>query len=110
MPVYNKLVRDHIPEIIMKSGKIANTKILSNEEFIAELRKKAHEELSEYMEASTDKDSIEELADLLEIIHSLAAIHGTTFDELEKVREKKANERGGFDKRIFLIGVNDEEN
>lgn len=104
---YHKLVRDSIPEIIQKDGKEAITKILSNEDYKAELRKKAHEELAEYMQAPTDKESIEELADLLEIIYSLAPIHGATIQELEKVRKQKAEKRGGFKNRIFLIGVNE---
>lgn len=110
MPVYNKLVRDKIPDIIKNSGKEAFTKILSDYEYKTELRKKAQEELSEYLEADTDRDSIEELADLLEIIHSLASIHGATYEELEDVRQKKADERGGFNNRIFLTVVSDEEN
>lgn len=102
---YHKLVRDKIPEIIETSGKSSITKILSDEEFKVELKKKAQEELKEYLEATTDLESIEELADLLEIIHSLASTHGTTIEEIEKVRDKKAVERGGFNNKIFLIGV-----
>lgn len=105
---YHKLVRDRIPEIIQKDGKEAITRVLSEEDYKTELRKKAHEELQEYMEATTDKESIEELADLLEIIYSLGAIHGASTDELEKVRRQKAEKRGGFNKKVFLIGVNED--
>lgn len=109
MITYNKLVRDKIPEIIAESGKKAETKILSNEEFLLELQKKAKEELSEYLNAKTEQESVEELADLLEIIRSLAVLHGASFDDLEEVRRKKAADRGGFEKKIFLIGVENEE-
>lgn len=109
MITYNKLVRDKIPEIIAESGKKAETKILSNEEFLLELQKKAKEELSEYLNAKTEQESVEELADLLEIIRSLAVLNGASFDDLEEVRRKKAADRGGFEKKIFLIGVENEE-
>ncbi|NHC42664.1 nucleoside triphosphate pyrophosphohydrolase [Bacillus sp. MM2020_1] len=108
MPVHNKLVRDRIPEIIESSGKRFSTKILDNQEYIKELRNKTREELDEYLYAGNDNDAIEELADLLEIIHALAECHGASFKEVEEVRQKKAEKRGGFKDKIFLIDVEDE--
>jgi predicted house-cleaning noncanonical NTP pyrophosphatase (MazG superfamily) len=108
MPIYNKLVRDLIPNIILNDGKRCETKILNEIEYIKELKEKSLEELNEYLNADNDKGAIEELADLLEIIHSLAECHGTTFDTLEEVRKQKAEKRGGFKERIFLIEVEDE--
>ena len=46
MPIYNKLVRDKIPQIIKASGKSPTTKILNEKEYITELRKKSQEELA----------------------------------------------------------------
>lgn len=98
---YNKLVRDNIPEIIMASGKKCTTKILSSEEYIEMIDAKLDEELAEY-----HKDqNIEELADLLEVIRAAAFARGYTLEELENVRAKKAEKRGGFEKRIMLIDV-----
>ena len=108
MPVYNKLVRDRIPEIIEKSDKILTSRILTDYEYVIEINKQMHEELAEYEAASTNEDAIEELADLLELIHAAAALHDTSFEDLEKVREDKAKKRGGFDERIFLIEVEDD--
>lgn len=108
MPIYNKLVRDHIPEIIKKSDKTFTSRILADDEYILEINKKTHEELAEYEEAATNEDAIEELADLLELIHSAAAVYDTSFEELEKLCEEKAKKRGGFDERIFLIEVEDD--
>ena len=108
MPIYNKLVRDRIPEIIESNGKQFSTKILGNEEYIKALKNKSFEELEEYINAGNDKDALEELADLLEIIHALAECHGSSFDNVEKVRQKKAEKRGGFKEKIFLIEVEDE--
>ncbi|MCM3768267.1 nucleoside triphosphate pyrophosphohydrolase [Neobacillus niacini] len=105
MPTYNKLVRDRIPEIIAGKGMECSTRILDKEEYISELKRKSFEELNEYMNAENDKDAVEELADLLEIIHALAKSHGASIDEVEKVRQIKFEKRGGFKERIFLIEV-----
>lgn len=108
MPVYNKLVRDRIPEIIESAGKQFSTRILSDEEYINELKKKSFEELEEYVNTTNNEDAIEELADLLEIIHALAEYHGASFEKVEEVRKRKAEKRGGFKEKIFLIEVEDE--
>ncbi|CRK83019.1 nucleoside triphosphate pyrophosphohydrolase [Neobacillus massiliamazoniensis] len=108
MPVYNKLVRDLIPQVIESTGKHFSTRILNNEEYIKELKNKSFEELEEYIKADNDKDAIEELADLLEIIHTLAECHGASFEKVEEVRQKKVEKRGGFKEKIFLIEVEDE--
>ena len=84
MPIHNKLVRDNIPQIIKASGKSPTTKILNEKEYITELRKKSQEELEEYLTAETDQEALEELADLLEIIHALAKVHGSTIEEVDK--------------------------
>ncbi|MFB5195971.1 phosphoribosyl-ATP pyrophosphohydrolase [Neobacillus sp. KR4-4] len=108
MPIYNKLVRDRIPEVIESTGKQFSTRILNNDEYIKELKKKSFEELNEYINTVNDNDAIEELADLLEIIHALAECHGTSIEEVERVRQNKAQKRGGFKEKIFLIEVEDE--
>ncbi|MDV6378868.1 nucleoside triphosphate pyrophosphohydrolase [Sporosarcina sp. GW1-11] len=108
MPIYNKLVRDLIPEIIEKDGKTCVTYILDESSYIAEVNKKMHEELAEYEEAETAEDSVEELSDLLELIHAAATFHGVTIEELEAIRADKAAKRGGFEERMYLVEVHDE--
>lgn len=108
MPIYNKLVRDRIPEVIESTGKQFSTRILNEKEYIKELKNKSFEELQEYVNAENDENAIEELADLLEIIHALAKCHGASFENVEEVRRMKAQKRGGFEKKIFLIEVEDE--
>ena len=69
---YNKLVRDRIPEIIQASGKMCSTEILSDEEYQKQVDAKLDEELAEY-----HKDqNIEELADLVEVIHAATLARG----------------------------------
>ncbi len=108
MPTYNKLVRDRIPHIINDSGKKPITKILNQEEYITELRKKSEEELQEYLSAKTNEESLEELADLLEIIYALAKVHDSSIEEVENIRIEKAAKRGGFSDKVYLIEVCDE--
>ncbi|QOY35304.1 nucleoside triphosphate pyrophosphohydrolase [Anaerobacillus isosaccharinicus] len=108
MPTYNKLVRDRIPEIIEKTGKKFTISLLNDEQYITELKKKSFEELEEYMSTTTHEDVLEELADVLEIIHALAICHGSSIEEVEKIRERKAKDRGGFQEKIFLVEVEDD--
>jgi predicted house-cleaning noncanonical NTP pyrophosphatase (MazG superfamily) len=103
MPVYNKLVRDKIPEIIESSGKSACCRVLDKDEYITELDKKLNEECAEYQ---ADK-SIEELADMLEVIYAIAKVRGYSISELENACTEKAEKRGKFDDRIFLESVDD---
>lgn len=95
-----KLVRDKIPQIIIEDGKIPITRILDDEEYLKELDKKLKEEITEYQQ---DK-SIEEMADVLEVLFAICEARGHSVDELMKVREEKREKRGGFEKRVFWLG------
>ena len=98
MKEYNKLVRDRMPEIIEKSGKKAIIHVLSKEEYLAALEVKLCEEVAEYQE---DK-SLEEMADVLEVLQAICIARGYTVDQLEEKRKSKFTERGGFEDMIFL--------
>lgn len=99
---YNKLIRDLIPLIIKKSGKKAITRIVNEDaEYTAYLDKKLEEELLEY-KISGD---IEELADVQEVIFALVQAKGMSLNEFEALRQKKRDERGGFEDRIVLVEV-----
>lgn len=99
--IHNKLVRDKIPEIITAAGKQPVTRVLSGEEYLAELDRKLNEECAEYQ---ADK-SIEEMADVLEVLYAIAAARGHSVEELERVRAEKAEKRGRFSGRIYLEKV-----
>lgn len=98
---YNKLVRDRIPEIIRSSGKSCTTEILDQQRYIQMLDAKLEEELREYQQSK----SLEELADLLEVMGAVVRARGYTWDQLRQVRMKKKEERGGFEKKILLKEV-----
>ncbi|APH05010.1 nucleoside triphosphate pyrophosphohydrolase [Bacillus weihaiensis] len=107
MPTYNKLVRDKIPEIIDQTGKNYEVRILDKVDYIKELKKKAYEELNEIVEAKDRESSLEELADLLEVIHAIAVYHGSTLEEINSIRQEKEEQRGSFSEKVFLIAVED---
>ena len=98
---YHKLVRDRIPEIIEASCKTCSCRILPDSEYLEMLDEKLNEELSEYQESK----SMEELADLMEVIRAAAKARGSSIEEVEKIRREKAEKRGGFEKKILLEEV-----
>lgn len=99
--VYNKLVRDKIPEIIEASGKKARIRIADDAEYPALLCKKLSEEVNEFLESNDPK----ELADIIEVVLSLSKTYGISFTELLSMAEKKRAERGGLERKIVLLGV-----
>ena len=101
---YKKLVRDNIPDIIKNNGEIPITRILSDNEYKIELEKKLYEEYQEVLN-SNGKDRIEELADMLEVMISLAKLEGIDLDDVIDVTKVKRLKRGGFNKRVYLEGV-----
>lgn len=99
MTVYNKLVRDRIPEIIELGGEKANVRILDEEEYLRLLHAKLDEEVGEF---HRDRN-VEELADILEVVYALAGAIGSSREELAQVYDRKHEARGGFADRVFLI-------
>lgn len=97
--IYNKLVRDRIPEIIEKSGAKAVIEILSDEEFKVYLERKLDEEVAEFHESK----SMEELADILEVVSALCRAYGYHIENMRAKQFQKLVERGGFTQKILLI-------
>lgn len=97
--IYNKLVRDRIPEIIAEKGGKAQTRVLSDEEYRVFLERKLDEEVAEF---HTDKNA-EELADILEVVYALAASMDCSREQMQKIYQAKHDARGGFADKILLI-------
>ncbi len=104
--VFNKLVRDKIPELLDKNGGETETEILSEEKYIKCLYEKLGEECKEVIETKSREDLIEELADLYEVILSLIKVKNISMEEIETTRIQKREKRGGFDSKIFLKSSN----
>jgi len=107
--IYNKLVRDNIPEIIINNNGEPFTRILTDKEYKIELEKKLYEEYQEVLNAIDSNNRIEELADMLEIIISLANIENKTLEDVIEVAKTKRLKRGGFDKKIYLEKVREDK-
>lgn len=102
--VYNKLVRDRIPEIIEEKNETPVTRVLNEDEYKLELERKLYEEYNEVIESSGE-DRLFELADMIEVIRSLASVYGKTLEDIIELANGKRNKRGGFEKKIFLEKV-----
>lgn len=100
--IFNKLVRDNIPDIIASNGEESVTRILTDEEYEAALYKKLLEETNEVISSKSSGETLEELADVLEILMAIAKLNGKTLDDVLKIAAQKKLKRGGFEKRIFL--------
>lgn len=105
MKVYNKLVRDRIPEIITKDGNSADIIILSEESFKQAIKDKLIEEATEVANAQNRDDILSELADLQEVMDSIKQIYNINALEVNTIQAVKALQRGKFDKKIFLKTV-----
>ena len=101
--IYNKLVRDNIPNIIKdKNKEIPVTRILSDDEYKKELHKKLLEECNELISAEIKSDVIEEASDVFEVLRAISESEGANIDTVIEASEQKRQIRGGFTKRIFL--------
>ena len=102
--IYNKLVRDKIPNIIKEKGETPVVKVLNEIEYKNELEKKLYEEYKEVIEETGD-NRVEELAVMLEVIRALANLENKNLNEVISIAKKKNEKRGAFEEKIFLEKV-----
>lgn len=101
---FNKLVRDNIPKRINSNGdEVVAAKAVKDDEFRKLLIAKATQELEEYCRANAVDEKLDNLADALEILYSLADLESIPFEEVEIERKRKEKEHGKFDDRVHLI-------
>ena len=99
--VYNKLVRDKVPEVAVKAGQIPYYRKLASYEFLPELNKKLLEEVQEYLKTN----NIEEIADILEVMAAILEVNNISREEIKGIMDRKAQERGKFKDMIYLESV-----
>ena len=97
MKIFNKLVRDKIPEIIKINNESCKTRILSDEEYLSELNKKIQEEMKEYLESG----DIEELADMEEVLRAILDAKKCSYEEFEKIKKYMKDYR----RKDFIDGI-----
>ena len=102
--IYNKLVRDKIPNIIINNGEKPHFHILTDKDFKKELEKKLYEEYQEVLTANSI-NRLEELADMLEIIIHLAKIENASLEDIINIANQKNHKKGSFNHKIFLETV-----
>lgn len=102
-PGLTKLVRDKIPEIMKGQGKEVRVKKLTSQEHLQALLEKLKEEAREATSAKTREELISELADVLEVIDAILKEARISKKEVEKNKQTRRKERGGFKKKLFLF-------
>jgi predicted house-cleaning noncanonical NTP pyrophosphatase (MazG superfamily) len=99
--IYDKLIRDKIPEIIRNNNKNPITHTASEEEYKEKLYKKLEEEVKEFLK----EDNTDELADILEVYYAILELKNISKEQIEKIRKEKAEKRGSFKNRLILEEV-----
>lgn len=95
---YHKLIRDKMPELMAAKGERFTTHVADDAEYWRMLKEKLRQEVNEFIV----RDDFGELASAQELIHAICGAKGMTFDELEAIRRRKAEAKGGYGKRIIL--------
>lgn len=104
--VWNKLVRDRVPEIIEAENVKAVTRTLTAAEFFDALHDTLIAETGELKEAADREDVIAEAADILEVLAAICDMHGVQMSEVARRQVLRRGERGAFHDRTFLIETN----
>lgn len=102
MKPLNKLVRDKVPSLVTKDGGSYTLQLLSPLEHQTEISKKLMEEIQEYNEAPSKERAIEELVDIVELVHAALKLHDVPVEDFEALRTEKKKRKGGFEKGIYL--------
>ncbi len=95
---YHKLIHDKLPEIMRARGERFSTHVADDAEYWRKLKEKLRQEVNEFIV----RGDFGELASVLELVHALCAAKGMTFEELEAIRRRKAEAKGGYGQRIIL--------
>lgn len=96
--IYNKLIRDQIPDIKKANGSTPKIRVLNSKEFSKCLDEKLLEKNQEFLQ----NNNVEELADIFEVLLAILDDRKISFEEFEKIRNSKLQERGAFSKRYFF--------
>ena len=97
----DKLIRDKLPQIMRASGIQVFERAMEKDEYLKRLKDKLLEEAKEVIASGSEKEMREELADLLEVMLSLAKAYGMELADIQQAAAQKREDKGGFDNRIY---------
>ena len=100
--IFNKLVRDRIPEIIKNNGEVPEIETLDDLTYNEMLYEKLLEECNEFLNAEDNKEKVEEVADIMEVLYAIMDTLDVSKENIENIRLDKAEKRGAFKKKILL--------
>ena len=98
---FYKLVRDKVPSVLRDKGKIPIIHFADEKEYWEKLKEKLREEVNEFLENEKE----EELVDILEVIYAICDFKRIKRKELELIRKRKKEKRGGFKDGVILEEV-----
>ena len=101
----NKLVRDKVPSLVTKDGGSYTMKLLQGNDHLKALKDKLKEETDEFIAAEKREIELDELVDIVELVHSYLNLHNITADEFEALRIQKRKAKGSFDRGIYLTEI-----
>ncbi|MDO8512756.1 MAG: nucleoside triphosphate pyrophosphohydrolase [bacterium] len=101
---YNKLVRDGIPKYLKGIGVDCETKTVPLDARLPHLLSKLVEEARETARAKPAKLT-HELADVLEVLEAITRLQRISWEDITAEQKRIRDERGGFEKGIFLIST-----
>lgn len=96
-----KMIRDNISSLLTKKGVQHTVMQITKGDVSYEqmLLRKLDEEIAEFRR----EDSVDELADVLEVLNALMEL--PKFKDVESLRKKKLVSHGGFTKGLILIST-----
>ena len=98
----NKLVRDKTIERMNAKNMHCHFHIANEEKYLAGLKEKLIEEALEVKDAKNRTELIDEMVDVLEVLHALCKASNISLEEVEKKQHETRNLRGGFTEKIYL--------
>lgn len=101
----DKLIRDRLPELMGQSGIKVGERVMEYQEYLKRLQDKLLEEAREVINSRCQKELLEELRDLLEVMKAIACVYGIEFEDIFKAADQKRAEKGGFERQIYKAFV-----
>jgi len=99
---YNKLCRDKVPEIIKAKGFECEIREVGHEEYKREIIRKVFEEASGVSNHVGRDNLLKQLADLIITLDAVSLEYGISDEELDAAVDKNLEEKGGYEKRLYL--------